>query len=77
MSVIHDRLFPMSEVIPSAETAMVAVVSDAVGDDLLDSYLLCKGDSRVSLLPQTTPYLILRRNMTVSYPFPMNEQLWL
>ena len=67
----------MSEVVAVAKLAMVAVVADAVGDDLLDSDLLCKGDSRVSLLPQTTPYLILRRNMTVSYPFPMDEQLWL
>lgn len=67
----------MSEVVAVAKLAMVAVVSDAVGDDLLDGDLLCKGDSRVSLLPQTTTYLILRRNMTVSYPFPMDEQLWL
>ena len=67
----------MSEVVAVAKLAMVAVVSDAVGDDLLDGDLLCKGDGRVSLLPQTTTYLILRRNMTVSYPFPMDEQLWL
>lgn len=67
----------MSEVIPSAETAMVAVVSDAVSDDLLDSDLLRKGDGRVSLLPQTTPHFVFARNMTVSYPFPMNEQIWL
>ena len=67
----------MSEVVAVAKLAMVAVVSYAVGDDLSDGDLLCKGDSRVSLLPQTTPYLILGRNMTVSYPFPMDEQLWL
>ena len=67
----------MSEVVAVAKLAMVAVVSDAVGDDLLDGDLSRKGDGRVPLLPQTTPYLILRRNMTVSYPFPMDEQLWL
>ena len=66
----------MSEVVAVAKLAMVAVVSDAVGDDLPDGDLLCKCDRRVSLLPQTTPNLILRRDMTVSYPFPMEEQLW-
>lgn len=41
----------MSEVVAVAKLAMIAVVSDAVLDNLLDSDLLCKGDSRVSLLP--------------------------
>ena len=67
----------MSEVVAVAKLAMVAVVADAVGDDLLDSDLLRKSDGRVSLLPQTTPHFVFAWNMTVSYPFPMNEQLWL
>lgn len=66
----------MSEVIPPAEAATVAVVADAVGNDLLDSDLSRKGDGRVPLLAQTTPYLVFSRNMTVSYPFPMDKQLW-